>query len=69
MQAVSRDTYPDDVLVASHTRPVLVDFWGPRCGPCVAMMPWVESLAALRDGLEEFVERARVKGGDDVRTA
>jgi thioredoxin 1 len=45
MQAVSRDTYPDDVLVASHTRPVLVDFWGPRCGPCLAMMPWVESLA------------------------
>jgi len=30
---------------------------------------WVESLATLRDGLEGFVERARVKGGDDVRTA
>jgi poly-beta-hydroxybutyrate-responsive repressor len=30
---------------------------------------WVESLAALRDGLQGFVERARVKGGDDVRTA
>ena len=30
---------------------------------------WLESLAALRDGLEGFLERARVKGGDDVRTA
>jgi len=30
---------------------------------------WVGSLAALRDGLDGFVERARVKGGDDVRTA
>jgi PadR family transcriptional regulator len=30
---------------------------------------WVESLAVLRDDLEGFVERARVKGGDDVRTA
>ena len=30
---------------------------------------WVESLAALRDGLESFVERARERGGDDVRTA
>jgi poly-beta-hydroxybutyrate-responsive repressor len=30
---------------------------------------WVESLAALTGGLEGFVERARVKGGDDVRTA
>ena len=30
---------------------------------------WLESLAALRDGLKGFLERARVKGGDDVRTA
>ncbi len=30
---------------------------------------WIQSLTALRDGLEGFVERARVKGGDDVRTA
>src|SRR5262245_53893379 len=35
----------------------------------VLLEAWVESLAALRDGLEGFVERARVKGGDDVRTA
>jgi thioredoxin 1 len=45
MQAVSRDTFADDVVAASHSQPVLVDFWGPRCGPCLAMMPWVESLA------------------------
>jgi PadR family transcriptional regulator PadR len=30
---------------------------------------WVDSLSALRGGLEGFVERARVKGGEDVRTA
>jgi len=23
---------------------VLVDFWGPRCQPCLAMMPTVEAL-------------------------
>lgn len=34
-----------------------------------ALAAWVESLAALRDGLEGFVERAREKGGDDVRKA
>ena len=34
-----------------------------------ALGAWVESLAGLRDGLDAFVERARVKGGDDVRTA
>jgi PadR family transcriptional regulator, regulatory protein PadR len=30
---------------------------------------WLESLAALKDGLEIFVDRARTRGGDDVRTA
>jgi PadR family transcriptional regulator PadR len=30
---------------------------------------WLESLEALRDELGSFVDRARVKGGDDVRTA
>ena len=46
MQAVTRDSYAGEVLAASHSRPVVVDFWGPRCGPCLAMMPWVEALAA-----------------------
>jgi thioredoxin 1 len=45
MQEVTRDTYQDEVVEASHAQPVLVDFWGPRCGPCIAMMPWVEQLA------------------------
>ena len=45
MQAVSRDSFESEVLSASRDRPVLVDFWGPRCGPCMKMMPWVEDLA------------------------
>lgn len=28
---------------------VIVDVWGPRCAPCVALMPHVEKLAAERD--------------------
>jgi thioredoxin 1 len=34
------ETFPD--LVAEGN--VLVDFWGPRCQPCLAMMPTVEAL-------------------------
>lgn len=30
---------------------------------------WLESLEALRDDLTIFLDRARTKGGDDVRTA
>jgi thioredoxin 1 len=29
---------------------VLVDFWGPRCQPCLALMPAVEALEDAYDG-------------------
>src|SRR5688500_12317799 len=56
MEAVSRDTYQDEVVAASHEQPVLVDFWGPRCGPCLKMMPWVESLADESAGTLKVVK-------------
>lgn len=30
---------------------------------------WLASLAGLRDGIDDFVQRARTKGGDHVRNA
>jgi len=30
--------------VVKSQKPVLVDFWGPRCEPCLALMPQVEAL-------------------------
>lgn len=30
---------------------------------------WLESLASLQDGISTFLDRARAKGGDNVRTA
>ncbi len=42
MIELDRDNYESEVLQSRE--PVLVDFWGPRCQPCLALMPVVEQL-------------------------
>jgi thioredoxin 1 len=54
MDVVTSDTYNRDVVEASEQMPVLVDFWGPNCGPCLKMMPLIEQLS------EEHASAVRV---------
>ncbi len=42
MLEVNSDTFAEEVLQSE--KPVVVDFWGPRCAPCLALMPQVEKL-------------------------
>jgi thioredoxin 1 len=51
---VSDGTFEQEVLKAS--KPVMVDFWAPWCGPCRMVSPLVEELADEYDGKVNFVK-------------
>jgi thioredoxin 1 len=40
--------------VTGSEKPVIVDLWGPKCGPCLALMPDVEAMAGEYAGKIEF---------------
>lgn len=44
MIGVTTETFEAEVIQSGQ--PVLVDFWGPRCAPCLALMPLVEEMTA-----------------------
>ena len=45
-----------DAEVVQNATPVLVDFWAPWCGPCIALTPTIEAVAAEYAGQLKVVK-------------
>ncbi len=56
---VTKENFEEEVLKSEKL--VLVDFWGPRCGPCKQLTPEIERIS------EEFGENLKVVKIDVVK--
>jgi putative thioredoxin len=52
----TQDTFMVDVIEASRTTPVIVDFWAPWCEPCKQLTPAIEAAVRAAGGAVKLVK-------------
>lgn len=50
LDAITQQTFDEQVLQPSARVPVLVDFWAAWCAPCRVLMPLLQTIVASYDG-------------------
>jgi putative thioredoxin len=63
---VTIENFEQEVIAASMTQPVLVDFWAPWCGPCKALTPILEKLETAYGG---GFKLAKINSDDEQQLA
>jgi len=62
---VTDATWNTEVIEASNTKPVFVDFWAPWCTPCKMVAPILDRLSMSMDN----IKFAKLNTDDNVDTA
>ena len=61
------DATPETFDELTSEGAVFVDFWGPRCQPCLAMMPTIQELEDAADGAVRVVKVDSTQNRDVCR--
>lgn len=65
---IDLEDFESKVIEASHTKPVLVDFWADWCSPCLFLAPTLHKVLEQYDG-NVLLAKLEVDEGENMKLA